>query len=295
MNRLLPLALLLALAAPTLAQPDPVRRFQEAVALEEERGDPGAALKAYRSLLDGKGTPLGLRAKALLRVAACQEKLGRLNQASATYRRVIRECGSFEALVKAARTGIRRVDVAELEAAANRFTVTGDASAIGLNAVDANVRDVMRGIARQGGLSLVISPDVRGNVTMDLAGILPLDALRLITETLGDFELIWSAEHRLAAIQTRSSTEQQLKTRVFRLKRRPVTWAMGQARMALHRDVANLIASSAIQGATAEYDAASQCFFVTTTRPGLADVARVLSGELATAPRDAPDAGAGWL
>jgi hypothetical protein len=281
---LLVLALLLATGHSAYAH-DPVKRFQEAVATEEEEGDLNAALAAYRAFADDESSPLGLRAKALLRVATCLEKLGKQEEALAAYQRAVTECSSFEAIARAARAGSRRTKrVAQAEANAKAFTVTSTDGAISLEAEDAKVGAVLLEIGRKGGVSVVVSPDVRGNVAMDFVRLSPLDALTLIAETTGDYEVIWSAAHRIARIQTRSAGEMQLSTRVFRLRRRSVTWELGQARAALYRNVLSMVVASQINGASAQYDVASGCLVVRTTRRGLLDVERVLGGELVAAP-----------
>jgi type II secretory pathway component GspD/PulD (secretin) len=170
---------------------------------------------------------------------------------------------------------------------------------------DANVRTVLQLLAAYSGKNIIISPEVRGQVTLDLKEVHWLRALHAIVKTVGDFEVVEETEDLLRVV-TRSSIEQQLETHVIQLKfvRPPAlyravppatTGASGGSQAAvfigrvsnnaaadvsetftLFRSLANVITASNITGATMEYDVQTNSFIITATKPLLTQINRII-------------------
>lgn len=56
---------------------------------------------------------------------------------------------------------------------------------ISLTATNANVREVLPAIAAAAGISLVMTPDVKGRISLYLKDVAPLDALRAVIDEAG--------------------------------------------------------------------------------------------------------------
>jgi Tol biopolymer transport system component len=66
-------------------------QLQEGIEKEEVEGDLVAAIEIYQKITADKGVPREVRAKALLRLAGCDERLGK--QAKQVYEQIVREYG----------------------------------------------------------------------------------------------------------------------------------------------------------------------------------------------------------
>lgn len=169
---------------------------------------------------------------------------------------------------------------------------------------DANVRTVLQLLAAYSGKNIIISPDVHGNVTLDLKEVHWLRALHAIVRTVGDYEVVEETEDLLRVV-SRSSIEQQLETLVFPLRfvRPPAQYravppatTQGNAAAAtvfvgnitaapatnatetftLYRALRAVIEAAGISGATLEYDEQTNAFIVTATRPLLTQLKRII-------------------
>jgi Tol biopolymer transport system component len=83
-------AVALALAAASAQSKSAADLYQEALYLEDIKGDLPAAIAAYKSIVERHGGVRPIAAKALLQLAACYEKLGRA-EAKQAYERIIRD------------------------------------------------------------------------------------------------------------------------------------------------------------------------------------------------------------
>ena len=88
--------LVLALGSAVLAprafgQTSPAVQLEGAIAREQVDGDLAAAIVVYRKIADQASAPRDVRAKALLHLAGCYEKLGR--QAAQVYEQIVRDFG----------------------------------------------------------------------------------------------------------------------------------------------------------------------------------------------------------
>src|SRR5687768_3632391 len=81
-------AALLAFAIPAAQSQTAAALYQEALYLEDIKGDLPAAIAAYKSIVERHGGVRPIAAKALLQLAACYEKLGR-SEAKQAYERII--------------------------------------------------------------------------------------------------------------------------------------------------------------------------------------------------------------
>ena len=87
------------LPLPVHAQTKPAVALEAAMAKEQVDGDLTAAMSAYQRIAADVAAPREVRARALLRMAACQEKLGSLSQN--LYRQILREFGDQPAAAQA--------------------------------------------------------------------------------------------------------------------------------------------------------------------------------------------------
>ena len=175
---------------------------------------------------------------------------------------------------------------------------------------DANVRTVLQLLAAYSGKNIIISPQVTGDVTLDLKEVHWLRALHAIVKTVGDYEVVEETDDLLRVV-TRSSIEQQLETVVFKLKfvRPPATYraippastgqgGAGQGNQAsasvfigsvqnvaaasinetftLFRSLQAVVQNSGITGATLEYDDQTNSFIVTATKPLLNQLEKII-------------------
>jgi hypothetical protein len=104
-------------AAPALAQQTPSAgvRLQAGIAKENVDGDLPAAIDIYQEIAADKSAPRDVRARALMQLAGCYEKLGR--QAEQVYQQVVREYGDQPAAAQA-RTRLAALRLAERPATA---------------------------------------------------------------------------------------------------------------------------------------------------------------------------------
>jgi type IV pilus assembly protein PilQ len=82
---------------------------------------------------------------------------------------------------------------------------------------DANVRTVLQLLAAYSGKNIIISPEVHGDVTLDLHEVHWLKALHAIVKTVGDYEVVEETADLLRVVP-RSSIALQLKTEFIPLK-----------------------------------------------------------------------------
>lgn len=103
MKPILTLAMTGCLAMALLAAQSraPADLYQEALRLEEIKGDLNSAIEQYKKLADSRDRAIA--AKALVRMAECYEKLGQ-SDARKTYERVVRDFADQSESVSAART-----------------------------------------------------------------------------------------------------------------------------------------------------------------------------------------------
>ncbi len=76
---------------PAFAQTRPAVELERAIAQEQVDGDLNAAMAAYQRTAGNKSAPRDVRARALLQLAGCYEKLGR--QSSDVYQQIVGEYG----------------------------------------------------------------------------------------------------------------------------------------------------------------------------------------------------------
>jgi len=82
---------LTAVVTPLPAQTSAAMRYEAAVAKEQVDGDLKTAMDAYEKIAADPAAGRDLRARSLLRLAGCQEKIGQ--QAKTVYERIVREFG----------------------------------------------------------------------------------------------------------------------------------------------------------------------------------------------------------
>jgi type II secretory pathway component GspD/PulD (secretin) len=88
---------------------------------------------------------------------------------------------------------------------------------INVEANEEDVRDVVQKIAKQAGVSIILHPEFKATLTLDLRMVHWLRALHAIIKTVGEFELIEETDDLLRVVPS-SSIEVQLETTVFKLK-----------------------------------------------------------------------------
>lgn len=173
---------------------------------------------------------------------------------------------------------------------------------------DANVRTVLQLLAAYSGKNIIIAPEVTGRVTLDLKEVHWQRALHAIVKTVGDYEVVEEHDDLLRVV-SRSSIEQQLETVVYPLKhvRPPATYravpprqlgggrsttaavfvggpAAGstgaqvnpQTDFTLFRALQAVVVRANINGATLEYDIQTNAFIVTSTRPLLQQLKKII-------------------
>lgn len=82
---------------------------------------------------------------------------------------------------------------------------------------DANVRTVLQLLAAYSGKNIIISPDVKGKVSLDLKNVHWLKALKSIVSTVGPYVVVEDGPDLLRVVP-RESIERQLETVILRLK-----------------------------------------------------------------------------
>lgn len=92
--------------------------YQEALHLQEVKGDLTGAIAAYKTIVERRGSDRSVVAKALLQLGACYERLGRA-EARQAYERIVREYGDVADVAARAReqlSAIRAADDAPFKA-----------------------------------------------------------------------------------------------------------------------------------------------------------------------------------
>src|SRR5262245_58197634 len=77
--------------------------YQDALHVQEVKGDLTRAIALYQSLVTRFASDRAVAPKALFQLAACYEKLGK-PEASATYQRIVRDFSDAKGIAAAART-----------------------------------------------------------------------------------------------------------------------------------------------------------------------------------------------
>lgn len=193
---------------------------------------------------------------------------------------------------------IARMTRCEVEERTGGILVLTQPPKVTIQFTDANVRTVLQLLAAYSGKNIIISPNVRGEITLDLKEVHWLRALHAIVKTVGDYEVVEETEDLLRVV-SRDSIEQQLETVVFTLKyvRPPAQYRAvpprttgGAAAAAtvfvgpangtlsaadtdprlsftLYRALNSVITQSQIAGSVIDYDSQTNAFVVTATRP----------------------------
>jgi len=130
-NPVLIFVLYFSIPTATFAQAKPAVELEGAIAKEQVRGDLKAAIAAYQKIAAESSAPRAVRAKALLHLAGCYEKLGQ-QESRKVYERIVRNFGDQPAAAQA------RARLAALEQAGQ---TTGRA-ALTLRRIEMSVRNV---------------------------------------------------------------------------------------------------------------------------------------------------------
>src|SRR5262245_13593871 len=94
---------ILVLGRGTRAAEGLTQALQHGLYEEEANQNLDAAIRAYQSVITQSEEQRKVVATALFRLGECYRKLGKTNEASAQYQRVIRDCSEQEQLVKLSR------------------------------------------------------------------------------------------------------------------------------------------------------------------------------------------------
>lgn len=205
---------------------------------------------------------------------------------------------------------IAKMTQCEVEDRGNGILLLTQPPKVTIQFQDANVRTVLQLLAAYSGKNIIISPQITGEVTLDLKEVHWLRALHAIVKTSGDYEVVEDSEELLRVVP-RSAIERQLETVVFKLKyaRPPASYravppstanSQGQAAtnqasasvfignvtttaaasirdtFTLFRSLQSVVTSSAITGATLEYDEQTNAFIVTATKPLLNQLEKII-------------------
>jgi hypothetical protein len=95
---------MLTAAIATAAGPEPERQLEAAIHQEIVIGNLSGAINRYTKLIADPAASRSVAARALLRIGACQEKLGQRNEAYETYRRAAATYGDQTAVAAEVRT-----------------------------------------------------------------------------------------------------------------------------------------------------------------------------------------------
>lgn len=105
----LTLVLVLTLLPIPLAAEDAEDKLAQAELVEVSAGDLEKALAAYKALLSDEKTPAATRARALLRVARCQRKLGQLEAAKKTLEELLKNHAGEAETARQARSFLKEI------------------------------------------------------------------------------------------------------------------------------------------------------------------------------------------
>jgi tetratricopeptide (TPR) repeat protein len=97
------------LAGAQQRQSDPEAQLVAAIHEEMVAGNPASAIEQYKSIVTQNGVSRAVAAAALLRIGECQEKLGRSEEARATYLRLIKQYGDQSGVAAQAREQLENV------------------------------------------------------------------------------------------------------------------------------------------------------------------------------------------
>src|SRR5262249_45925915 len=115
--------LVTVLAAPQMALPqtkdDPELRLQAAIQTETVDGDLKSAIEQYKKIAARAGSNRGVAAKALLRLAACYQKVGDA-EARKVYERIVRDYADQKEAAAVARQSLGQVENGRAAAASFR-------------------------------------------------------------------------------------------------------------------------------------------------------------------------------
>jgi hypothetical protein len=130
---------------------------------------------------------------------------------------------------------------------------------------DADVREVIRDLAALGQKNVIIAPEVKGTVTLDLKQVHWLKALHAVVKTAGDYEIVEESEDQLRVVP-RSAIKLQKLTEVI-----PLQFLHGQRAADLKRvlDLAIAQGNEGFAGLVVDLDAATDTLVVTGPRPSI--------------------------
>src|SRR5437588_8505179 len=100
---------ILALAVAARAADGLTQTLQHGLYEEEANQNLDAAIKSYQAVIDQSQEQRKVVATALFRLGECYRKLGKTNEASAQYQRIIRDFSEQEQLVKLSRGNVAKV------------------------------------------------------------------------------------------------------------------------------------------------------------------------------------------
>ncbi|MBK8189286.1 MAG: hypothetical protein IPK79_02435 [Vampirovibrionales bacterium] len=99
---------------------------------------------------------------------------------------------------------------------AHLVTVPGGHKLVTVEAADANVRELLRDMARQGGFNLILDESVKGTVTLELHQVAINQALSAIA-SLAALEILPRSDHIFLAIARKSAVDKGLNRRLTRM------------------------------------------------------------------------------
>ena len=102
-------------------QPDPEAQLQAAIHEEVVLGNPAGAIELYKSIVTQNGASRVVVATALLHIGECQERLGRNEDARATYQRLINQFGDQSGVAGQAREQLENIPTRAAEEPATSY------------------------------------------------------------------------------------------------------------------------------------------------------------------------------
>jgi hypothetical protein len=104
-----------------------------------------------------------------------------------------------------------------------------DVPKVTLQFTDANVRTVIDLLAANAGVNVVIAPEVRGDVTLDLHEVFYDDALEALVSTVGDYEVVHDGENMIRVVARSTVAPGQVFVKKHHVARgRPVLFPGGR-------------------------------------------------------------------
>lgn len=136
-----------------------------------------------------------------------------------------------------------------------------------------DVQLLIRQLAEQAGLDIVLPPELQGRVSMNVEEVHPLRALHAIVRTVGEYELVEESD-RLLRVVPRGAIAQQVTTRIVPLTRaRPPAEDLRRLLEIALRQRAD---EEGLSSARLEYDLATHCFLITGPNPALRVIERLI-------------------